>query len=253
MIQRRCSGVATREQNRLHCCNLLQSWGSCTAPWGTEANKQNGCLFATLQEAARLLGLLALVGELQAAWGRCQAAWEAQAPAHAELAAASGTAGAAGAGAIEEAYSGDDDALPAGGSSGTAEPGATATSVASFSEAVLLSSSGLGGEQAEGASPSAGEGEGGEQGGALAGAGPLEAQLGALQRAGAEAEALPLDEFPRMLEWSEGLDGLTLLPLGLLEGIPVAPAATWLKGRPCIVPVGNLWAGCVPGALPDLD
>lgn len=130
---------------------------------------------------------------------------------------------------------------------------------------------------------------------------------GFLQTAAVRLEALSLDAFPRMLAWSEGLCGLTLLPLrwvggacargeeprgkgclpkvhnhtrpssrpsapcccshslstfypgcpltpcSLFEG--VLPVAAWeeLGGRPCLVPLANLWLHHVSILAPQLD
>lgn len=84
--------------------------------------------------------------------------------------------------------------------------------------------------------------------------GALPALLGAVEGAPAALEALSLDEFPRLLAWSEGLCGLTLLPLSLF-GDSARAAAPWLAmgGRPCLVPLANLWLHRVSRVPPQLD
>lgn len=85
------------------------------------------------------------------------------------------------------------------------------------------------------------------------GAGSPAAVQGLLQSTAAQLQAMNPDDFPRMLAWSEGLCGLTLLPLSLFEG--VLPVAAWeaLAGRPCLVPLANLWLHCVSSRAPQLD
>ena len=58
------------------------------------------------------------------------------------------------------------------------------------------------------------------------------------------------DEFPRLLEWREGLEAVTLLPLSVL---PAAAAPWGDEGRPCLVPLANLWLRCVSATCPALD
>jgi hypothetical protein len=58
------------------------------------------------------------------------------------------------------------------------------------------------------------------------------------------------DEYPRELVWSEGLDGLALLPLDLLHGLPVG---SLVGGRPCLVLLANLWLHAVSPTPPDLE
>ncbi|GAB4816165.1 hypothetical protein N2152v2_003211 [Parachlorella kessleri] len=207
---------------------------------------------AVVQVAARLLGLYGLVGELQQAWARCEAAWAAPAP----LVVAQQQVGVADSMAADtvdcKAQPGTEQAAGWQGLATAEEPAGLGLS---FQEAVLASSRSLFGPTAD-PSPSSGQQQQQQEGrqGELQQAVGLEAQLDAVQQAEAGAPGLSLDAFPRMLEWSEGLDGLTLLPLCLLEGaLPVAGRASWLKGRPVLVPVANLWAGCLPRVLPDLD
>ena len=66
-------------------------------------------------------------------------------------------------------------------------------------------------------------------------------------------EALSGDDFPRQLSWSEGLCGLTLLPSSLFDGR--LPVAAWPEngGRPCLVPLANLWRQRVSSLPPQLD
>ena len=75
--------------------------------------------------------------------------------------------------------------------------------------------------------------------------------LALVERAPAALAGLSPDDFPRILAWADGLCGLTLLPLSLFEG--VVPAASWLDGRPCLVPLANLWLHRVSPAPPQLD
>ena len=77
--------------------------------------------------------------------------------------------------------------------------------------------------------------------------------LAALASADDWLEALSGDDFPRQLSWSEGLCGLTLLPSSLFDGR--LPVAAWPEngGRPCLVPLANLWRQRVSSLPPQLD
>lgn len=167
--------------------------------------------------AAQQLGLLSLVPELQEGWARVEAAWSSP-PAQAAAAAVSAVPGTP---HTEEATGGskqvdaqqeqeqEQDAAaqeePGGQASGQGEvaelPGAAAAMAATqqptFQEAALAAAAaiGLGG---------------GEGAGCGAAALPL---LAAVEAAPALLEGMSLDDFPRLLTWSEGLCGVTLLPL----------------------------------------
>ena len=59
-----------------------------------------------------------------------------------------------------------------------------------------------------------------------------------------------LVQCPRTLEWSEGLEAFTLVPLSLLNGYPVEK---WIRGRPCLVAVANVWLKTISSVPPELD
>ena len=136
--------------------------------------------------AAQQLGLFTLVAELQEGWAQAEAAWRSM-PQHAT---------SSGQGAQEEQR-------PAADTEGAAEAPEEDLQPP-FREAVFAAAH---------AWAAAAGGEAAEQSDAVA---PGEAALPLLRAvaaAPAALEALSLDEFPRMLAWSEGLCGLTLLPL----------------------------------------
>ncbi|PSC70572.1 hypothetical protein C2E20_5957 [Micractinium conductrix] len=172
------------------------------------------CCAAVVRLAAQQLGLFTLVAELQEGWAQAEAAWRSM-PQHAT---------SSGQGAQEEQR-------PAADTEGAAEAPEEDLQPP-FREAVFAAAH---------AWAAAAGGEAAEQSDAVA---PGEAALPLLRAvaaAPAALEALSLDEFPRMLAWSEGLCGLTLLPLSLYED--VAPVAPWpgLEGRPCLVPLAALF------------
>ena len=95
---------------------------------------------------------------------------------------------------------------------------------------------------------------------------------------GAEAllQKLSQDDFPRMLAWSEGLEGVTLIPISALQasessdefGIESAaggvggengsfesflPLVEWTDGRPSLAIGANFWRGCVSPVDPELE
>lgn len=73
--------------------------------------------------------------------------------------------------------------------------------------------------------------------------------------------SLSMDEFPRMLAWSEGLDALTLLPIsGVFNGCSsgcVPKSVEWPpgRGRQCLRVLVSFWSGCGIGnhLPPDLE
>ena len=206
--------------------------------------------------AAQQLGMFALVAELQEAWAAAEAAWQSLPPARSQ-----------------QPEEGEEARQEVQGQQ------------APFQEAVLAAS------QAWAANSNAtDDSSSGSHAGLL---------LGVLEGAGPLLEAMGLDDFPRLLTWSEGLCGLTLMPLRcgratlpwpssicssmcLLRRhtctcslilcppnsrslppfpLPLArslfdghlPAAPWLEGRPCLVPLANLWLHCVSPHPPQLD
>lgn len=175
--------------------------------------------------------------EMQEAWARCLAAWEAPAP--------------------TQQQQPQQEQQQQCGADGESVP------LLSFRQAVerasiSSSSSGnagqgeLGSPTAEQQPPQRLQHDEAEEGSTQPASSSLASQLEVLHKAEGEAAGLSSDVFPRMLEWCEGLDGITLLPLCLLEGLPVSSGASWLKGRPCLAAVGNLWAGCIRKPV-DLD
>ncbi|KAL4532295.1 hypothetical protein Ndes2437B_g02705 [Nannochloris sp. 'desiccata'] len=82
---------------------------------------------------------------------------------------------------------------------------------------------------------------------------------------------LSLDQFPRMLVWSEGLDSILLLPLSIItdngtgrkgekkeergEKLMAAAVVEWPEGssRRCLAVVANFWLGCVSSVPPELE
>lgn len=83
---------------------------------------------------------------------------------------------------------------------------------------------------------------------------PLAAELRALDAAAVAAPGMSLDDFPRMLAWSEGLDGVTLVPLTAFgEGAVPVPCVDWPPGRVTLAPVANFWLGCVSSVAPELE
>jgi hypothetical protein len=93
-----------------------------------------------------------------------------------------------------------------------------------------------------------------------------------LESLGSVAAVLPsmsLDDFPRMMSWSEGLDSVLLLPLSVItdggigrkkgekeeEREKKATVVEWPEGsnRWCLSAVANFWLGCVSSIPPDLE
>lgn len=128
--------------------------------------------------AAQQLGLLSFVPELAEGWAQVEAAWHGGPPLPRAGAAAAGEQPPEGAAEGEDAA----EALPA-------QP--------AFRDAALAAAAGV---------------EAGSEAGAEA-AGGAPALLRAVEAAPTTLQALSPDDFPRLLEWSEGLCGLTLLPL----------------------------------------
>jgi hypothetical protein len=77
---------------------------------------------------------------------------------------------------------------------------------------------------------------------------------------------LRLDEFPRMLAWSEGLDSVLLIPLSVIAGehegeeegkkaMTAAAEVEWPlgSGRLCLSVVANFWVQCVSSIPPELE
>lgn len=148
--------------------------------------------------AAQQLGLLSFVPELEEDWAQVEAAWHSAPPPPAGGGSAAGEQQQQPEGAAGDAAGGKAEALPA-------QP--------AFRDAALAAASGEAGAEAAGGAP---------------------ALLLAVEAAPAALQALSPDEFPRLLEWSEGLCGLTLLPLRCL-GSP------W--------PAGSLRSGWGPGMM----
>ncbi|EFN57995.1 hypothetical protein CHLNCDRAFT_142159 [Chlorella variabilis] len=194
------------------------------------------CAAAIVRLAAQQLGLFSLVPELQEAWALAETAWQSMPPAAARPAAEEQpVAGGSQAGGVKL------EAAEDAGGEEQARQEPLAAQQPPFREAALAAS------RAWATAAAAGNG-----GGSCAG-GFSDAQtvLEIVQGAPARLDGMSLDDFPRLLEWSEGLCSLTLLPLSLFEGrLPVEP---WVGCRPCLVPLANLWLHRVSHTPPQLD
>jgi len=96
-------------------------------------------------------------------------------------------------------------------------------------------------------------------------------ELESLKSVAAVLPTLSLDEFPRMMAWSEGLDSVLLFPLSVIteSGIGrkdeneeerkkkemAVAVVEWPEGshRRCLSVVANFWLGCVSSIPPDLE
>lgn len=92
-------------------------------------------------------------------------------------------------------------------------------------------------------------------------------EVEAIEGAGDVLQNLNQDEFPRMLTWSPGLEGLTLVPLTALD-IPASPTGfkngstsdgsllplvAWPDGKTSLSMVANFWRGAVSHVDPELE
>ena len=135
--------------------------------------------------------MFALVAELQDAWALAETAWQSLPPSSSQPEGEEAGEGVASPGAAGAA--GEQEEQPP------------------FREAVLAASQAW---ACESIASSTGSGSGSGSG---SHAGLL---LEVLQGAGPLLEATSLDDFPRLLTWSEGLCGLTLLPLRCVRASP---------------------------------
>lgn len=90
-------------------------------------------------------------------------------------------------------------------------------------------------------------------------------EVEAIEGAGDILQNLDQDEFPRMLSWSEGLEGLTLIPLTALDSATsptglkssedgsLLPVVAWPDGRSSLSMVANFWRGAVSPVDPVLE
>jgi hypothetical protein len=173
----------------------------------------------TVRVAAAELGLYGIMDDLKTAWEACHRAWEAAAEAENEE-------------EKEERESEREDVefLRQRQGEPDSEYKAKANEVAEAScPGLLLKDAAL-----------------------LVGGERLAHRLATAEAGAAVVARLGMDDFPRMLIWSEGLDGMTLLPLSVVgEWLPVA---TWgAKGRPTGASLANLWSGAVSPVEPDLE